>query len=129
MTAVLVADDDRFAAEALRIQLARAGIAACTAQSGQEALAQFRACRPRVVLLDAAMPDMSGLEVCQRIRESGDGGGPAVIMVSGAATPSRHFVLRCAAVAGVDAFVAKPYDMTALIQLVRTHLAPAEATS
>jgi len=122
MPGVLVADDDRFAAEALRIHLTRAGIETAVAASGREALAQFAACQPRVVLLDAAMPDISGPEVCQQIRSTEAGAETVVIMVSGASTPSRAYVRNCAATSGVNTFVSKPYDMRKLIGLVQQKL-------
>jgi DNA-binding response OmpR family regulator len=69
---VLVVDDDASIVELLRDFLEAEGFAVKTAQNGREALAAVE-CEPvNCVLLDVMMPDLSGFDVCRRIRERSD---------------------------------------------------------
>ena len=51
------------------------------AKDGAEALAQIRALEPRIALLDAHMPEMSGLEVARAIRDSGLTTAPMILFL------------------------------------------------
>ena len=68
MGSVLVVDDDADAREALSRYLMKAGHAARTARNGREALIAVATTIPDVILLDARMPEMSGLEFLKVIR-------------------------------------------------------------
>ena len=119
MMDVLVVDDDRAAAEALSMRLTHAGISVATATNGQDAIRLFIAEHPRVVLLDAALPDISGPQICQYMKSSATSVAPVVVMVSGASTPTPDYVQRCSEASGADHFISKPYDgpsLTALVQ-------------
>ncbi|MCG3131787.1 MAG: Alkaline phosphatase synthesis transcriptional regulatory protein PhoP [Phycisphaerae bacterium] len=128
---VLIVDDDRAAVEALRMRMRRAGFTTREAYSGQEALREFDACRPRVAILDAALPDLSGFEVCDHIREADPAETTKVIFVSGAEAPSTEYIRRCAQAVDADAFVRKPYDGAALLEMVAEWVdrAPGRETS
>ena len=73
MVRVLIADDHRLFAEALRAILGAepsvdvVGLAA----SGADAVRQTAELEPDVVLMDISMPDLDGFEVCRRLREVG----------------------------------------------------------
>lgn len=79
---VLVVDDDRDYVDILRIHLERRGFAVTTAAGGAEALERLHAHKPDVVLLDVMMPDMSGFDVLQRIRETPTTASLPVILIS-----------------------------------------------
>ena len=72
MATVLVVDDDQKLLRMLRRTLAYEGLHVLTASDGREALAQVAAHRPDVIVLDWLMPDLSGLEVTERLREARD---------------------------------------------------------
>jgi pilus assembly protein CpaE len=65
---ILVVDDNVDSIAILRVLLESRGLEVRTAQSGSEALQELAGELPDVVLLDVMMPDMSGLEVLERIR-------------------------------------------------------------
>ena len=70
---ILVADDNRDAAEALALRLELAGHEVRTAHDGLEALAVAATLRPEVVLLDLGMPGMDGYETARRHPPAGLG--------------------------------------------------------
>jgi DNA-binding response OmpR family regulator len=116
---ILIVDDDRDAREALRFRLTHAGFDTVTAGDARAAIAQFEALKPRVVLLDASMPGLSGFEVCRYIKEQDHGADVAVVFVSGASSPTLDYVKRCAKISGGDHFISKPYDGRKVVELVR----------
>jgi len=126
MSDILIADDDRAAADALRVRLSRSGYECTVATNGQDAIEQFDRLSPRLVLLDASMPDLSGMEVCQQIRASETGHDTKIYFVSGATSPSVDYVRRCAVLAGADGFIPKPYDSKTLVELVDQNLGALE---
>ncbi len=84
MRDVLVVDDDFMVAEIHRRFVERVdGFRAVgVARTGAEALSAARELRPHLILLDVYLPDMTGLEVLQRLRSEGDRVG--VIMITAA---------------------------------------------
>ena len=81
---VLVVDDDFMVAEIHRrfVDQVDGFRAVGVARTGAEALAAARELRPQLILLDVYLPDMTGLDVLQRLRSEGDGVG--VIMITAA---------------------------------------------
>jgi two-component system alkaline phosphatase synthesis response regulator PhoP len=79
---VLIVDDNLDSLMILRSILEMQGFAVVAAQSGPEALAQLTTVRPDVVLLDVMMPEMSGLEVLERIKSAHATSHIPVIMVT-----------------------------------------------
>ena len=69
---VLLVDDDPHIRQVLAFAFDKAGMAVIEAGDGEEALAQAKAHAPDLVVLDVTMPRMDGLEVCRRLRATGD---------------------------------------------------------
>ena len=69
---VLLVDDDPHIREVLAFAFDKAGFAVRTAGDGEEALNDAARHKPDLVVLDINMPRMDGLEVCRRLRASGD---------------------------------------------------------
>jgi two-component system phosphate regulon response regulator PhoB len=83
MARVLVIDDDREARETLEEQLRRAGHGVQTAATATEGLRMSRERRPDIVLLDAALPDMTPAGVCRSLEaEVSTRGVPVVAMLA-----------------------------------------------
>ena len=80
---ILIVDDSPFMLRTMSFILEKAGYATATANSGQEALAKARTLHPRLILLDAVMPDMDGQEVLEVIRNDPALHGTRVVIVSG----------------------------------------------
>jgi signal transduction histidine kinase len=72
MVDILIVDDDPGVVFTLGSGLKRSGYTVHTAGGGLEGLRQVEAVAPDLVILDVMMPDMTGWEVCQRIRQVSD---------------------------------------------------------
>lgn len=79
---ILVVDDNPDSVMILRSILEVQGFDVTTAMTGSEALTAIEACVPDVVLLDVMMPEMSGFEVCERIKTTHATAHVPVIMVT-----------------------------------------------
>jgi DNA-binding response OmpR family regulator len=118
---VLVVDDDRSIRELIAELLDEAGFAVLEADTGGLALRLAREHRPSVVLMDARLPDMSGLDVLERLRTHQASRHIPVMLVSGLA--SRLVDLDH----GADSVLGKPFNITALLEQVE-YLASYEKT-
>lgn len=116
---ILVVDDTPRNVKLLADLLAVKGYAVVTAASGREALAQLAAAQPDLVLLDVVMPEMSGYEVCQKIRATEGTAMLPVIMVT-ALDPAEERVKGIEA--GADDFLTKPINQAELLARVKSLL-------
>jgi DNA-binding response OmpR family regulator len=114
---ILVVDDDPTILRLLQVNLEMEGHEVLPAQDGYQALATLRAERPEVVLLDVMMPGLDGWQVCERIRADEDAAIAATPVVFLSARAQESDLTR-GAEAGADAYVTKPFDPLALIELV-----------
>lgn len=88
------------------------------ASTGKEGLEKTRANRPDVVLLDMALPDISGIEACRQIKESGDLKYTLIILTSDTHISSEHQAN--ALNIGADGFIVKPISDKELIARVQS---------
>lgn len=80
---VVVADDNRDAADSLKLLLELSGFESFVAYNGQQALDIGLQHKPGVFILDVGMPDMTGYEVARRIRQQAWGRGALLVAVTG----------------------------------------------
>jgi DNA-binding response OmpR family regulator len=121
MARVLLVDDDPEIVQFLALLLDLEGFETVVATRGDEALAASIAEPPSVVLVDVAMPELDGLELCRRMRAAGI--ACPIVVVS--ARPAPDLPERARA-AGADDFMRKPFDNAELLSRVRGWLsAPA----
>jgi DNA-binding response OmpR family regulator len=113
---VLCADDDRDILALLALRLERAGFRVAQAVDGEQALRLARDLRPDVVVLDVMMPRMSGTDVLSALRADTELAGTRVVLLS--ARAQEEDVER-GLEAGADAYLAKPFQASELIDLVR----------
>jgi two-component system, OmpR family, KDP operon response regulator KdpE len=113
---ILVVDDEREIVRALRRTLSAHGYTVLTASSGEEALEMVTQHRPDLLLLDLLLPDMSGLEVCRRVRAVSN----VPIIVLSVKDTERDKVE--ALDLGADDYVAKPFGMNEVLARVRVVL-------
>lgn len=112
---VLVIDDDSGILSVVRALLEAAGYRVTTAGNGADGIALARSDRPDAVLLDVAMPRMSGLEVCAAIRSLPETVDIPVAMLSvKAEIPD----LIAGMQVGADDYVAKPFSRGRLLDVV-----------
>ena len=111
---ILVVDDNRDAADSMRMLLEDAGAQVQTAHSGPEALAAFESGEPRVLLLDVGMPGMDGYEVARRVRASTKA-QPCIIALTGWGQDEDRRRVR---EAGFDHHLTKPVDLGTLQALL-----------
>ena len=67
---VLLVDDEEAIQKNLSFALERDGYHVVPALDGEEALVQFGACKPDLVVLDLMLPKLDGIEVCKRLRST-----------------------------------------------------------
>ena len=119
MTRVLVADDSETILLLMRTRLEMEGYEVSTAADGQEAVEALAAAgpdqQPDVILLDAMMPRMSGLDVLRTLRD--EGSETPVLIVS---AHREEETLTQAEQLGADACVAKPIDFEDLLGRIAT---------
>jgi DNA-binding response OmpR family regulator len=112
---ILIADDDRDSVLTLVLLLRQEGHDVRAVHSGREVMTAVRDFDPEVVLLDIAMPHLSGWEVARTIREQ-FGRRVTLIGISGKYNLSADNIL--SETVGFDHYVMKPYDPQALIALI-----------
>ncbi len=118
---VLIADDNRDAAESLAVLLRMDGHEVTIAYDGPQALAMLMQGRPEVALLDIGMPGLNGYEVAKRVRHATLGRGITLIAVTGWGQDRDKAQAR---EAGFDHHFTKPVDPGRLSELLRSGRLP-----
>ena len=115
MVTVLIADDEPCVVELVRITLEDSRVRVLNAFDGATATALADAFEPELILLDVEMPEMSGLEVCRRLRKDPRFCGTLIIMLT--ASAQKEDVERGLA-AGADHYLTKPFSPVRLLSLL-----------
>jgi len=121
-TSVLVVDDEPQVVWMLRFSLEAEGYRTLEARDGRAALEEIRQRRPDLVLLDVMMPVMDGWSVLEELQVLPEEERPRVVVVSARASLRDRAK---AAELGADAFVAKPFNVEDLLDVLRTLDRPA----
>ena len=115
---ILVVDDEPAIQALFDDILTEEGYAVQTTGTGQDALALYQTIRPDLMFIDIMMPGMDGITLCQLIAIIPSLTTPPMILMSGgtriAVTNGPH-----------QAFLAKPFDLTTLLDLIHVTLHPA----
>jgi two-component system phosphate regulon response regulator PhoB len=118
---VLVVDDDRDICEMLGHILRAAGFAVAMEVDGERGLSTARRLQPDLVLLDWMLPNVTGIDICRRLREDPATAATRVIMVTARAETAD---MARSLAAGADDHIVKPFGRRELIRRIRTALEP-----
>jgi two-component system, sensor histidine kinase and response regulator len=116
---ILVVDDQPINVQLLKRKLEKEGMEILTAYNGQEALLLAERTPPDLILLDVMMPDMDGIEVCQRLQANESLRQIPVIFVT--ARTSKEGKIEGLGVGAVD-YITKPIDLDETLARVQTQL-------
>ncbi|MDI4657686.1 response regulator transcription factor [Xanthobacter autotrophicus] len=119
-TKVLIADDEPNIVVSLEFMMKREGFDVLVARDGRQALDAIRRAHPRLVLLDATMPGLSGFDVCEAVRADADVRSTLIVMLT---AKGRETDMARGVGAGADAYVTKPFSTRDLVQQVKDMLA------
>jgi two-component system response regulator MprA len=114
---ILVVDDDRAVRESLRRSLTFNGYSVDLAVDGVDALGKVSDQRPDALVLDVMMPRLDGLEVCRRLRSTGDD-LPILVLTARDSVSERVSGLD----AGADDYLPKPFALEELLARLRALL-------
>jgi two-component system response regulator TrcR len=122
---VLLVDDEPALTNLVKMALHYEGWIVDVAHNGREAVAKFDKVGPDVLVLDIMLPDMDGLQILQRVRES-DAYTPTLFLTARDSVMDRVTGLT----AGADDYMTKPFSLEELVARLRgllrrsNHLAP-----
>jgi DNA-binding NtrC family response regulator len=120
-TRVLIVDDDRDISSLLSALMNKEGLTSMTAHDGETALRMIPRARPDMMLVDVKMPGIDGMEVLKRVRETNPH-LPVILITAYAEVPASVAAMR----AGAFDYLAKPFDHSEVIRVVRAALAEGE---
>jgi CheY-like chemotaxis protein len=110
---ILVVDDQPVMRDLLTDLLVPLGFELREAASGEEALRQFEAWKPHLILMDLRMPGMDGYEATRRIRARAEGAEVPIIAVTASAFEENQQEILAA---GANDFLAKPFRLSDLLE-------------
>jgi two-component system phosphate regulon response regulator PhoB len=116
---ILVVDDEPDLVELVRVNLLQAGFEVRSAATGREALESLRRSPPDAVVLDLMLPDLSGTEICRRVRETPELAQIPILMLTARADEVDRVV---GFEVGADDYVTKPFSPRELVLRVRALL-------
>jgi DNA-binding response OmpR family regulator len=119
MVQILVVEDNALLSGAIRETLELDGYRVCVATNGLQALEAFRHFRPELIVTDVAMPEMDGLDLYRRVRESP---GMVIPFVFISARSARDKAVEQIARTNSTYFLTKPFGPEELLEAVRGFL-------
>ncbi|MCU0533424.1 MAG: response regulator transcription factor [Hydrococcus sp. Prado102] len=114
---ILVVEDEVKLAQFIELELQYEGYKVTVAADGLAGLTTARESHPDLILLDWMLPGISGLEICRRLRLTGDK-VPIILLTAKDEISDRVAGLD----AGADDYIVKPFSLEELLARVRAHL-------
>jgi two-component system phosphate regulon response regulator PhoB len=118
-TRILVVDDELDTLELIAFNLIDSGFEVSIAVNGQEALYKVESSVPNLIVLDIALPDLDGFEICSRLRAANETRETPIIFLTGRSNEAdrvRGFEL------GANDYVIKPFSPRELLLRIRNLL-------
>jgi two-component system alkaline phosphatase synthesis response regulator PhoP len=119
---ILVADDETHILHVVSLKLRNAGFNVLTARDGQEALEMAQQEHPDLIITDYHMPQLSGLELCQRLKQDPRTNGIPAIMLT---ARGYHLEPHDTEQSGILRMLSKPFSPRQLLSTVNEVLAQA----
>jgi DNA-binding response OmpR family regulator len=116
---VLLVEDDEDLGELVKYNLEKKNFKVEWILDGQEALEKAKTNKYDLIILDLMLPNVNGLEICKKIRESSQNGGTPIIVLTALSdedTKVKGFSL------GADDYVTKPFSMKELLARIEAIL-------
>ena len=129
MARILIVEDEKDLQEVLSYNLRQAGHTAIVVGAGKDALGAVTEHRPDLVLLDLMLPDVSGVEICRRLKSNAATKDLPIVMVTAKGDEVDRVV---GFELGADDYVVKPYSLRELllrVDAVLRRTTPAPASS
>ena len=116
MTRILLVDDEPLITDSLTYSLRREGFEVKAVVDGAQALKAVDEYQPDLIVLDLMLPDISGLEVCRRLRANST--TPVIMLTARGEEIDRVLGLEV----GADDYLAKPFSFRELLARIRSTL-------
>nr|WP_315019599.1 response regulator transcription factor [uncultured Aminipila sp.] len=113
---ILIIEDDRAIVRILQLELGHEGYSFDSAYNGKEGLDKYQSCQYGLVLLDLMLPEISGMEVCRKIRKVSD--VPIIMLTAKRDMTDKVIGLDM----GADDYITKPFEMEELLARIRAGL-------
>ena len=113
MKKILIVDDEKPISDIIKFNMTKEGYEVVTAFNGREALEQFEAEQPDIIILDLMLPEIDGLEVAKTIRKTSS---VPIIMLS---AKDSEFDKVIGLELGADDYVTKPFDPNVLLAKIQ----------
>jgi len=119
MSKVIVIDDEPFILMMIEDKLRRAGLEIVTSRTSINAMDLIRKERPDLIILDWMMPELSGIDLCRRIKSDPELSSiPIFMLTAKGQEEDEKKGLEC----GVERYIVKPFSPKALLELVEESL-------
>ncbi len=109
---ILIVEDEAEIAQLLTLYLEKEGFTCHTCRDGVSALQQFQAIAPDLIILDLMLPQLDGLEVCARIRQTPGSKDPYILMLTAKGEEIDRIV---GLSTGADDYMTKPFSPRELV--------------
>ena len=124
---ILIADDEKHFLIALKKNLKMEGFQVFTAENGLEALSATKEISPDLIVLDISMPGIDGAEVAAELKENPKTENIPIIFLT--ALYSKDQETKKGNIVGGNVFMAKPYEIDELIEMINRLLIKTTAKS
>jgi len=116
MSRILIVEDERKIARFLELELLHEGYEVDTAADGRTGLEKAISRRPDLIILDLMLPELSGIEVCRRLRHESD--VPIIMLTAKDDVSDKVMGLDM----GADDYMTKPFAIEELLARIRVGL-------
>ena len=116
---ILLIEDEAELSRAIKIRLEAAGFDTISAGDGEKGLEMAHKERPDLIVLDLILPNMSGFDVCRKLKIDKEYKDIPIIVLTAKFQPND---IRFGLAMGADAYITKPYESQELLTKIREFL-------